>query len=143
MAMPFKVSQEDVWVAGLRDRPGALAKKLGALADAGVQLEFVIARRTPEKRNAGVVFVTPIRGASRQKAAKKAGFRKTRTLCSLRVEGPDKQGRGAQIAQALADAGLNLRGLSGAVIGKRFVTHLAFDKAADAANAARVLRRLR
>jgi hypothetical protein len=37
------------------------------------------------------------------------------------------------IAAALADAGLNVRGLSAAAIGKTFVTHVALDSAADAA----------
>ena len=50
--MVLKVSKVDVWVGGLRDRPGALAKKLRALADAGAELEFLIARRAPEKPSA-------------------------------------------------------------------------------------------
>jgi hypothetical protein len=40
----------------------------------------------------------------------------------------------------LADAGLNLRGLSAASLGNKFVAFLAFDSAADAASASRVLR---
>jgi hypothetical protein len=40
----------------------------------------------------------------------------------------------------VADAGLNLRGLSATVLGDRYVAVLAFDSAADAGKAARLLR---
>jgi hypothetical protein len=46
------------------------------------------------------------------------------------------------MTQALAQAGINLRGLSAAAIGRRCVVHLALDSAADAAKATRVLKRL-
>jgi hypothetical protein len=126
----------------MKDRPGSLAAKLSALAKAGVNLEFVVARRAPEKPGWGVVFVTPIRGAAQRRAARKSGFKKTRSLHTVRVEGPDKKGQGARMTQALADLGLNLRGLSAAAIGKSFVSHVALDSAAAAAKALRVLKAL-
>ena len=88
-----------------------------------------------------MVFVTPIARAA-QRAAKQAGFAKSATLHTVRIQGPDKQGEGARIAAALADAGLNVRGLSAAAIGRTFVTHVALDSAADAAKAMRALRKL-
>lgn len=138
--MALKVERQDTWVAGIKNVPGALAAKLTALADAGANLEFVIARR--ESKKAGVVFVTPIKGAKLVAAAKKAGFAKTKTLHAIRVEGPDRKGAGAAIAQALADAGINLRGISAAAIGKKFVCNIAVDSAADAAKAGRILSKL-
>lgn len=140
--MALSISRVDVWAAGMADQPGGLAQKLAALAEAGAQLEFVIARRTADKPGTGVVFLTPLKGAAQLKAAKKAGFAKTKSLHSVRIEGPDKPGIGAQITQAVAAAGINLRGLSAAAIGKRFVAHLAVDSAADAAKAMQVLKRL-
>jgi hypothetical protein len=140
--MKLSVSRTDTWAATIEDRPGGLADKLAALAAAGANLQFVIARRAPEHRRSGVVFVTPIKGARQVKAAKAAGFQKTESLHSLCVEGPDKRGMGAKLTQALADAGINLRGLSGAAIGKRYVTHLALDTAKDAARAAAALKKL-
>jgi hypothetical protein len=138
----LNVTRADVWAAGIEDRPGGLAGKLAALAEAGAQLEFVIARRASERPGAGVVFLTPLKGAVQIRAAKKAGFEKTESLHSLRVEGPDQPGLGAKITQALAQAGINLRGLSAAAIGRRCVVHLALDSTADAAKAARLLKRL-
>ncbi len=140
--MKVKVSRTDVWAAELEDHPGSLAEKLDALAKAGVNLESIISRRSPEKPGKGVMFVTPIKGAKQTKAAKDAGFVKTESLHSVRIEGNDKPGLGAMISKALADAGLNLRGLSGAALGRRVVGYLALDSAADAAKAVAVLKKL-
>jgi hypothetical protein len=141
--MAMKVSRVDTWAASITDEPGGLAPKLAALREAGVNLEFVIARRSPEvKKGTAVVFVTPIKGAAQIRAARKVGFKRATSLHAVRVEGPDKKGQGAAITAALADAGLNLRGLSAAAIGRRFVAHVALDKAADATKAARLLRSL-
>ncbi len=140
--MSFKVERVDTWAASLQDQPGSLASKLDALAKAGLNLEFVIARRTPEQAGKGVVFVAPIKGAAGSRAARKAGFAKTKSLHSVRIAGADKQGRGAVIVQALADKGLNLRGVSGAAIGNKLVGYFALDSAADAAKAVRILKAL-
>ena len=43
------------------------------------------------------------------------------------------------MTEAIAGAGINLRGLSAAAIGKRFVTYLVLDTAADATKVARIL----
>jgi hypothetical protein len=45
------------------------------------------------------------------------------------------------MTKAIADAGINLRGLSAAALGRRSVSYLAFDSAADADNAVSVLRK--
>ena len=140
--MKLKVSRTDTWAAAIDDRPGGLGDKLAALAAAGVNLEFIIARRAPELRGSGVVFVTPLKGAKQTKAAADAGFQKTGSLHTLRVQGTDKPGMGAKLARALAAAGLNLRGFSAAALGKQHVTHLALDTAAAAAKAAAVLKKL-
>ena len=137
--MKVDVSRVDVWAASIEDRPGGLAEKLGALAEAGVDLEFIIARRTPEKPGAGVVFVTPIRGPGQTRAARQAGFAKTESLHGIRVATGNKPGFGAELTRQLGDAGISLRGLSGAAIGNRAVFHLAFDSSADAGKAMRRL----
>jgi len=139
----LKVTRVDVWVAGMKDQPGSLAEKLDVLAAAGAQLEFVLARRAPEKRGAGVVFLAPIEGAAPLKAAKKLGFHKSKSVIAVRVEGPDKPGMGARITKALGDKRVNLRGLSAGVIGKRFVLHVALDTKAAAAKTVRILKQLR
>jgi hypothetical protein len=51
-------------------------------------------------------------------------------------------GTGAAMTQALAAAGINLRGVSGAAFGRRFVAYLALDRRADAAKAVSILKKL-
>jgi len=138
--MAYSVSKVDIWSGDIEDRAGGLAAKLDPLADAGADLMVVIARRQPHIPGKGVVFLGPVTGAKAQKAAAAAGLRKANFLASLRVEGPNKPGEGRRLTRRLADAGLSFRGLSAAVVGNKFVAFLAFDTAAEADNAARVLR---
>ena len=139
--MALDIEQVEVWAATIEDRPGGLAEKLDALAAAGANLGFVIARRTPEKAGDGVVFVTPIEGDAVE-AAKAAGFTVAESLRSLRVEAPDEAGLGAQITGAMAAAGVSLRGISAAAIGDRCVCYLAFDSPDDSAKAEEALKSL-
>ncbi len=125
--MELMVEREDVWIASLEDKPGSLGAKLAALADAGADLDFVIARRSPDKPGTGVMFVTPLRGDAELKAASGIGFSAANRLHSVRVEGENAKGLAGEISGKLGAGGINLRGFSGAVIGKRFVLHIAFD----------------
>jgi hypothetical protein len=136
----MKSSRVDTWAASIPDRSGALAAKLKALAASGANLELVIARR--DTAGKGVLFVAPIKGARQVGAAGAAGFSTSRSLHTLRAEGPDKVGAAARVAAALADHGLNLRGFSAAAIGKKFICYIALDKEAEAVKAARILRDL-
>jgi predicted amino acid-binding ACT domain protein len=111
------------------------------LTDAGANFEFLIARRAADKPGTGVVFLTPIKGAKQKSAAQGAGLATTDSLHSVRVEGPDRPGLGMKMSRALADSGINLRGISAAALGRRAVTYLAFDSAADADTAIRVLKK--
>ena len=140
--MKLKISRTEVWAATIDDCPGGLADKLAALAAAGANLGFIIARRMPEQRGSGVMFVTPLKGAKQIKAAERAGFQNTESLHSVRVEGADQPGMGAKMTRAVAEGGINLRGLSAAAIGKRSVTYLAVDSAQDAAKVTGILRKL-
>ena len=131
---------EEVWVASVADKPGALGHKLAALAEAGADLGFIIARRSPEKPGTGVVFVTPLRGDREVEAATEEGFNISNHLHSLQVKGRNEPGIAARVAQKIGQAGLNLRGFSGAVIGTQFVLHLGFDTEEAAEKAIAVLR---
>jgi hypothetical protein len=139
--MAYTVKKVDVWAGEIADRPGGLASTLAALNDAGANIEFLVARRAPDKPGTGVVFLTPIRGAKQKAAAQQAGLGTSEGLHSVRVEGPDRPGLGAKMSDAISGAGINLRGLSAAAIGRRGVTYFAFDSAADSDAAVRLLKR--
>ncbi len=61
---------------------------------------------------------------------------------SIRVDGPDRAGLGAQITRAVASAGINIRGASAATLGRKNVFYLAFKTNDEATAAAKVVRKL-
>ncbi len=137
--MDLIVERVNVWAAGIRDKSGSLARVLTGLREAGADLDFIIARRAPEKPSTGVVFVTPLRGDREIAAAADLGFNVTSSLNSVRVEGKNKPGIAAELTQKLAAEGLNLRGFSAAVSGARFVIYIALDTTTDAIKAVNIL----
>ena len=139
--MAYSIKKVDVWVGEVEDRPGGLAEKLAALGRAGANFEFLISRRAPDKPGTGVVFLAPVKGSAQKRAAAESGLGTTESLHSVRVEGPDRAGLGAKMTRAIADAAINLRGVSAAALGRRSVTYFAFDSAADAESALRALRK--
>ena len=140
--MKMDIARIDLWVAGIKDRPGGLAEKLSGLTEAVANLSFLLARRAPDQPEKAVVFVAPIKGVRQSNAAKKLGFHKSKSICGVQVVTDDKRGLGMVLTKALADSGINLRGFSGVAVGKRAVFHIAFDSAGDAARATKVLRKV-
>jgi hypothetical protein len=138
--MSLKVTRVDVWSGEIRDQPGGLAGVLGQLGSMGANLEMVVARRQPDRPGSGIVFLAPVKGRKVTAAAAVAGLGPTAGVAALRVEGTDRPGLGGKITGAIADAGINLRGLSAAVVGGRFAAHLAFDSREDAERAAKAIR---
>lgn len=140
--MELDIEKADVYAAGIEDKPGGLAKKLTTLSEAGADLDFIIARRSPDRPGTGVVFVTPLRGDRELRAATAEGFTVSRSIHSVRVEGENRPGVGAQLCRALSHAGLNMRGFSAAVIGTQYVIYFGFDSSEDADRAIEVLKKL-
>ncbi|HUN92648.1 MAG TPA: ACT domain-containing protein [Burkholderiaceae bacterium] len=140
--MYLDIQPVHVWAAPIEDKPGSLAAKLKALQKAGADLQFIIARRSPDKPGSGVVFVAPLEGEALVQEARQMGFGVTRSLQSIRVMGLDKPGVMAEMTAALADAGINLRGLTSSSLGSQFVAYFGLDSDADLVNATDVLGRL-
>ena len=139
--MELAIERVDVWAAGIRDELGGLADLLAGLRDAGADLDFILARRTPDQPGRGVVFVTPLRGDAEIAAAAELGFNVTSSVHSVRIEGDNRRGVASEVTQKLAAAGINLRGLSAAVIGPRFIIYIGLDSSEDAAKAVEILQR--
>ncbi len=140
--MNMIIEHVEVWAAGIKDEPGGLAMILSGLRDAGADLDFIIARRAPDKPGTGVVFVTPLHGDAEVAAAAVLGFNVTRSVQSLRVEGENKPGVAAKLTEKLAEAGINLHGFSAAVIGARFILYIGLDTAKDAEKAVAIIKKL-
>jgi predicted amino acid-binding ACT domain protein len=140
--MDLEVERVDVWAAPIQDKTGSLASMLKGLQKAGADLQFIIARRSADTPGTGVVFVTPLRGEQETRAASQLGFNVTQSLKSIRVRGLDRAGIVADLMQALADGGINLRGLSASVIGSQFIAYVGVDTSDDVTKAIDILGRL-
>ena len=138
--MALKVTKVDVWAGDLRDVPGGLADTLEQLAKGGANVEFIIARRNDRQVGMGKVFVTPVKSAKAKDAGGRAGLQHATSVATLRVEGTDKAGLGSKMTRAIADAGVNVKGVSAAVIGTKFVAYIGFDSDADADRAAAAIK---
>jgi hypothetical protein len=137
--MELIVERVDVWAASIKDEPGGLASVLAGLRDAGADLNFILARRAPEKPGTGVVFVTPLRGDLEVAAAASLGFNVTNSVQSVSVEGPNEPGIASRILEKLAAAGINLRGVTCGIIGVRFIMYVGLDSAEDADKVVEIL----
>lgn len=138
--MALKVTKVDVWAGEIADQPGGLSRVLEPLAAAGANIECLIARRQGEKPGTGVAFVAPVKAKKVQNAATAAGLARAENISTLRVEGPDKPGLGARMSDAIADAGVNVRGVSAMVLGNKFVAYIGLDSAEDAAKATKAIK---
>lgn len=79
------------------------------------------------------MFLAPLRGDEEVSAAGMLGFNATSSVHSVRVEGDNEPGVASEVTEKLAAAGVNLRGLTAAVMGTRFIMYIGLDSAADAA----------
>lgn len=137
--MDLNVNKVDIWAAPIEDQSGALSDLLGSLRDADADLDFIIGRRIPGSTREGIVFVAPIEGDKQVYAAARLGFNVSESVHSVRIEGVNQEGIAAEISQALSEAGLNLRGMSAATLGDRFIMYVGLDSEVDADRAVTAL----
>lgn len=137
--MGYAFAKVDVWVGDILNRPGSLARVLEARDAAGADLEFLVARQV--SRNTSRVFLSPLRTAAQRRAAADVGLVRAENMHSMRIEGPNKPGLAARISRALADAGLNIRGVSAARQNAKVALYFGFSSADDLKTAVRVAKR--
>jgi hypothetical protein len=140
--MGFKLERVHVWSGEIADRAGGMASKLAPLAEGGANLEFILTRRQPDKPGTGLLFVAPVTGPAQVRAARAAGLVETHDPIVLRVEGDNEAGLAYRLTQQWAASGINLQGLTMAVLGTRFVGFASFDSVADSNRAAQILAEL-
>jgi hypothetical protein len=133
------VEHVNVWSASLMDKPGGLSNILNCLDDAGVDLDFIIARRAPDEPGKGIVFISPLQGDREIRAASTLGFAISNSIAAVRVEGQNEPGAAARLTDLIADAEINMRGFSGAVVGSRYIAYIGFDSPGDAKKAAGII----
>jgi hypothetical protein len=137
--MGFKLERVHIWSSEIVDQAGGMAGKLASLAQAGANLEYISTRRQPERPGSGILYVAPVTGPAQVRAARLAGLSEVQDPVVIRVEGDNEAGLGYRLTQQWALAGINLKGLSMAVLGGKFVGFAAFDSVNDANRAAQIL----
>ncbi len=137
--MDFRLNRVQVWSAEIPDEPGGAARVLEPLAKAGANLEFILTRRMNERPGRGIIFVAPVTGPAQTKAAHSAGLHKADDLVLLRIDGSDRPGVGHHLAACLANAGVNLRGMTMTATGGHFVAFVACDTPDETAKAVQAL----
>ena len=137
--MRFRLDRVHVWAAEVDDKPGGVAGKLAALAQAGANLGFVFTQRRADKPGTGILYVAPLTGPEQLKAAKNAGLHEVHDPVVLRVEGDNEAGLAHRLTQQWAIAGISFQGLTMAVMNGRFIGYAMFDSVADSNRAATIL----
>jgi ACT domain-containing protein len=129
--MNLKTSRVDLWAAEIDDMPGGLAQTLHAIAEFGVELTHVIARRQPEQPGKGIVLVVPLTGKEHLENIVDVRLQRANGFAALRIEGVNEHGAGTKITRAISGAHVNMNALSCTVVGHRFVCYAIFDHAQD------------
>lgn len=124
--MAISVKKITLWRGEFDNRPGELGKVLAPLADAGADLQVVMGYHYGAGGRAAIE-VFPVTGKKAKTAAEDAGLDANTSIPTLLVEGDNCAGLGAAIAEAIADAGINISFLVAQVIGQRFSATIGFD----------------
>ncbi len=129
-----------IWRGEIENRSGVLANALAPLADAGADLQLLMAYGYAGDGSKGAVELYPVSGKEAIAAAKAAGL-KASSIPALLVEGNNRRGLGYAISKAIADAGINMAFLVAQVAGRKYSATLGFETAADARKATRLIKK--
>lgn len=136
-----EVKRIDLWRMEVANEPGALAAALGPLAEAGADLDVVMAYRFPGNEEWAAVEVYPVSGQEQEAAARRAGLEPS-GIPALMIDGANKPGLGRAMAESLAETGINMAFFVAQVIGDRYVAVVGFDNESDARAAHPVLEKV-
>ncbi len=138
--MPVTVKSIVIWRKEIDNQVGVLARTLEPLQKAGADLQIMMAYRYSGNEAKAVVEVYPVSGKKLTTAATESGLTAS-SISALLVEGDNKPGLAHSIAQAVAEAGVNLSFLVAHVVGRRYAATIGFENEADAKKAAALIKK--
>jgi hypothetical protein len=138
--MPVTVKNISLWRKDVDNKTGVLAQTLEPLAQAGADLRVVMGYRYPGNEAKAAIELYPVSGKRVAAAAAEVGLAAS-SIPTLLVEGDNKPGLGHRIAQAIAEAGVDLSFLVAQVIGRRYAAIIGFGSDADAEKAATLIKK--
>ena len=125
--MAISVKKVALWRTEVENKPGALGGVLAPLAAVGADLQVVMGYRYHDEENKAAIEVCTHSGKKPAMAASKAGLAAS-TIPTLLVHGDNRPGLGHAIAQAIAQAGINVMFLVAQVIDTRFSAVMGFEE---------------
>jgi hypothetical protein len=105
--MAVTVKSISLWRKEVENQAGTLAHTLEPVTKAGANLHVLMGYRYPGEGTKAAIELYPIAGKKVTAAASEAGLSAS-SIPILLVEGDDKPGLGFAIAQAIAEAGVNM-----------------------------------
>ncbi len=138
--MAVTVQKVTLWRTEVKNQPGVLSNVLAPLAEAGADLQVVMGYRYQNDKRKAVIEVCPVSGNKSTTAASKAGLAAS-AIPTLLVQGDNKLGLGHAIAEAIAEAGINVTFLVAQVIDKRFSAVMGFDDEAASKQATALIKK--
>jgi hypothetical protein len=139
--MAVTVKRITLWRKDLENKAGTLAGTLEPLAKAGADLQIVMGYRYPGDNTKAAVELYPVGNKKTTEAAQGAGLAPS-TIPALFVQGDNRPGMGHGIAQAVAEAGVNLDFLVAQVIGRKYSAVIGFENDVDAIKASALIKKV-
>jgi hypothetical protein len=138
--MPVTVKSIVLWRKEIDNQVGVLARTLEPVQRAGADLHVIMAYRYPGNEGKAAVEVYPITDKRPTTAATGMGLTAS-SIPALLVEDDNKPGLAYSIAQAVAEAGVNLSFLVAHVVGRRYAATIGFENEADAKKAGALIKK--
>ncbi len=134
--MAEEIRRVEYYYATVPNKPGEAARALAALRDAGVNL--IAFSGFPEGRKAQLDFIAED-GKALAAAAKQAGLALSRKQSAFLIQGEDRPGAVAEVAEKLAQAGINITSFQAVCAGNGRYGGMLWVKPPDVRKAAKVL----
>jgi hypothetical protein len=138
--MSVKVKNISLWRKEVENKPGVLAQTLETLTRTGADLHVVMGYRYPGDETKAAIELYPVTGKKSLAAAQQAGLASS-SIPTLLVEGKNKPGLGYALAQAIAEAGVDLSFLIAQVIGRKYSAVIGFVNQTDAEKAKALIKK--
>jgi len=138
--MSVKVKNISLWRKEVENKPGVLAQTLETLTRTGADLHVVMGYRYPGDETKAAIELYPVTGKKSLAAAQQAGLASS-SIPTLLVEGKNKPGLGYALAQAIAEAGVDLSFLIAQVIGRKYSAVIGFVTQRDAEKAKALIKK--
>jgi hypothetical protein len=138
--MPVTVKSISLWRKETDNKTGLLALTLEPLAKAGTDLSVVMGYRLPGNEAKAAIEIYPVAGKKVTAAATETGLVAS-AIPTLLVEGDNKPGTAHKIAQAIAEAEVDLSFFVAQAIGRKYSAVIGFANDGDAKKAATLIKK--